>query len=82
MATLRGDPYENVPSLSKALGMQRTGIRQSVPHGQDREHLQRIVEALCSLQQLRAAAIMQLARATGMRLREAILADLPRLSRA
>src|ERR1700712_2349938 len=81
MAALRGDQYVKVPSPSKALGMQRTGVRQSVPQGQDREHIQRIVEALCSRQQIRAAAIVQLARATGMRLREAILADLPRLSR-
>lgn len=81
MAALRGDQYVKVPSPSKTLGMQRTGVRQSVPQGQDREHVQRIVEALCSRQHPRAAAIEQLARATGMRLREAILADLPRLSR-
>ncbi|MGI4837308.1 MAG: integrase domain-containing protein [Janthinobacterium lividum] len=81
MAALRGDQYVKVPSPSKALGMQRTGVRQSVPQGQNREHIQRIVEALCSRHNLRAAAIVQLARATGMRLREAILADLPRLSR-
>ncbi|WP_226504121.1 integrase domain-containing protein [Pseudomonas sp. MWU16-30317] len=81
MAALRGDQYVKVVSPSKALGMKRCGVRQSVPQGQDREHIQRIVEALCSRQHLRAAAIVQLARATGMRLREAILADLPRLSR-
>lgn len=81
VAALRGDQYVKLPSPSKALGMQRTGARQSVPQGQDREHIQRIVEAPCSSQHLRAAAIVQLARATGMRLREAILADLPRLSR-
>jgi hypothetical protein len=40
----------------------------------------RIVEALRE-QHPRAAAIALLARATGMRLREAILADLPRLNR-
>ena len=40
----------------------------------------RIVDALHE-QHPRAAAIAQLARATGMRLREAILADLPRLKR-
>ncbi|MOA18590.1 Integrase [compost metagenome] len=61
--------------------MQRTGVRQSVPQGQDREQVKQIVDALCSRHQLRAAAIVLLARATGMRLREAILADLPRLSR-
>lgn len=81
MAALRGDQYVKVPSPSKALGMQRTGVRRSVPQGQNRENIQRIVKALCSRQHLRAAAIVQLARATGMRLREAILADLPRLSR-
>lgn len=81
MAALRGDPYVRVPSPSRALGMQRTSVRRSVPQGQDREHVKRIVDELCEHQQPRAAAIAQLARATGMRLREAILADLPRLQR-
>ena len=80
MAALRGDSYVKVSSPSKALGMQRTSVRCSVPQGQDREQVKRIVDALCE-QNPRAAAIMQLARATGMRLREAILADLPRLKR-
>lgn len=81
MAALRGDQCVKLPSPSKALGMQRTGVRQSVPQGQDREQVKQIVDALCSRHQLRAAAIVLLARATGMRLREAILADLPRLIR-
>lgn len=81
MAALRGDQYVKVPSPSKALGMQRTNVRRSVPQGQDREHVKRVVDVLCELQQSRAAAIAQLTRATGMRLREAILADLPRLKR-
>ena len=81
MAALRGDQYVKLPSPSKALGMQRSGVRQSVPQGQDREEVNQIVDALCSLDQGRVAAIILLARATGMRLREAILADLPRLSR-
>ncbi|HGP1142494.1 TPA: integrase domain-containing protein [Pseudomonas aeruginosa] len=81
MAALRGDQYVKLPSPSKALGMQRTGVRHSVPQGQDREQVKQIVEALCRNHQQRAAAIVLLARATGMRLREAILADLPRLSR-
>ena len=80
MGALRGDQYVKVPSPSKTLEMQRTTIRTTVPQGQDREHVMRIVEAL-SEQHPRAAAIAQLARATGMRLREAILADLPRLQR-
>jgi hypothetical protein len=81
MAALRGDQYVKVVSPSKALGMRRTSVRHSVPQGQDREHVKRIVEVLCKHQQPRAAAIAQLTRATGMRLREAILADLPRLKR-
>ena len=81
MAALRGDQCVKLPSPSKALGMQRTGVRHSVPQGQDREQVKQIVDALCSRDQLRAAAIILLARATGMRLREAILADLPRISR-
>ncbi|MEJ5865354.1 integrase domain-containing protein [Pseudomonas farsensis] len=80
MAALRGDQYVKLPSPSKALGMQRTGVRQSVPQGQNREQVKQVVNALCRHHQLRAAAIALLARATGMRLREAILADLRRLS--
>ena len=81
MAALRGDQYVKLPSPSKTLCMQRTGIRHSAPQGQDREQIQQIVETLCSRDQMRAAAIVQLTRATGMRLREATLADLSRLSR-
>ncbi len=81
MAALRGDQYVKLPSPSKALGMQRSGVRHSVPQGQDRKQVKQIVHALCRDHQLRAAAVVLLARATGMRLREAILADLPRLSR-
>lgn len=81
LAALRGDQHVKLPSPSKALGMQRSGVRKSVPQGQDHEQVKQIVDALCSHHQPRAAAIVLLARATGMRLREAILADLSRLSR-
>ncbi|WP_439885200.1 integrase domain-containing protein [Pseudomonas syringae] len=81
MAALRGDQYVKLPSPSKALGMQRTSVRHSVPQGQDRAQVKQIVDALCSQHLLRAAAIVLLARATGIRLREAILADLLRLNR-
>ncbi|CAN7287250.1 integrase domain-containing protein [Pseudomonas brassicacearum] len=81
LAALRGDQHVKLPSPSKALGMQRSGVRKSVPQGQDHEQVKQIVDALCSHNQPRAAAIVLLARATGMRLREAILADLSRLSR-
>ncbi|GAB7531575.1 hypothetical protein PS3A_39890 [Pseudomonas sp. 3A(2025)] len=60
--------------------MQRTTARKTVLRGQHREQVIRIVEALPE-QNDRSAAITLLARATGMRLREAILADLPRLRR-
>ncbi|MGK0150240.1 integrase domain-containing protein [Pseudomonas putida] len=81
MAALRGDQYVTLASPSKALGMQRTGVRHAIPQGQDRKQIEQIVDAFCSRHQLRAAAIVLLARAAGMRLREVILADLPRLSR-
>jgi integrase len=81
LAALRGDQCVKLLSPSKTLGMQRTGVRHSVPQGQDREQVKKIVDALCRHHQLRAAAIVLLARSTGMRLREAILADLPQLSR-
>jgi hypothetical protein len=81
LAALRGDQFVKVVSPSKALGMRRASVRRSVPQGQDREQIKRIVDVLCVHKQQRGAAIVQLARATGMRLREAILADLPRLNR-
>jgi hypothetical protein len=81
MAALRGDQHVKLPSPSKAMGMRRTGVRHSVPQGQDRGQVTQIVDALCAHNQQRGAAIVLLARATGMRLREAILADLPRLNR-
>jgi len=81
MAALRGDQSVKLPSPSKALGLQRSGVRHSMPQGQDRDQITQVVDALCSRDQLRPAAIILLARATGMRLREAVLADLPRLCR-
>ncbi|WP_339463980.1 integrase domain-containing protein [Pseudomonas sp. EA_65y_Pfl2_P74] len=81
MAALRGDEYVRVASPSKALGMQRTTVRTTAPLGQDRDQVMLIVNALREQQLPRAAAIVYLARATGMRLREAILTNLPRLKR-
>ncbi|MFF7862434.1 integrase domain-containing protein [Pseudomonas monteilii] len=81
MAALRGDQCVKLPSPSKALSMQRSGVRHAIPQGQDHKQVKQVVDALCSRDQRRAAAIVLLARATGMRLRETILADLPRLSR-
>ncbi|WP_122448079.1 integrase domain-containing protein [Pseudomonas viridiflava] len=81
MAALRGDQYVKIPSPSRALGLQRSSVRSDAPQGQDRLKVRLIAEALSDQGQQRVAAIVHLARETGMRLREAILADLPRLQR-
>ncbi|MGY2210006.1 integrase [Pseudomonas rhodesiae] len=81
MAALRGDQYVKIPSPSKALGMQRSNVRGEAPQGQDRAQIELIARALSERGQQRVTAIVHLARETGMRLREAILADLPRLQR-
>ena len=81
MAALRGDQYVKISSPSKALGLQRSSVRGEAPQGQDRAQIELIARALSERSQQRVAAIVHLARETGMRLREAILADLPRLQR-
>ncbi|OCW26921.1 integrase domain-containing protein [Pseudomonas sp. S3E12] len=81
MAALRGDQYVKIPSPSKALGLQRSSVRSEAPQGQDRSQIELIALLLSERGQERVAAIVHLARDTGMRLREAILADLPRLQR-
>ncbi|MCP2076374.1 UNVERIFIED_ORG: hypothetical protein J2Y77_005810 [Pseudomonas lini] len=81
MAALRGDQYVKVPSPSQALGLQRSTIRAVAPEGQDRLLIEHITQALSDRGQYRVSAIVHLARETGMRLREAILADVPRLQR-
>ncbi|SMC43628.1 integrase domain-containing protein [Pseudomonas sp. URIL14HWK12:I5] len=79
LAALRGDQDVKIISPSQALGQYRSNVRTIAPGGQDHQQVQRLLEALRSQQHDRVAAIVMLARATGMRLREAILADLPRL---
>ena len=81
LAALRGDQDVRIASPSQALGQQRSSVRTRAPDGQDRQQVQRVLEALGEQQHERVAAIVLLARTTGMRLREAILADLPRLQR-
>lgn len=81
LAALRGDQYVKIPSPSKALGLQRSSVRSEAPQGQDLVQVRLIAQALSDRQQERVSAIVLLARETGMRLREAILADLPRLQR-
>jgi integrase len=81
LAALRGDQYVKIASPSQALGLQRSTVRICAPDGQDRQQVRRVLEALSEQHHNRVAAIVLLARETGMRLREAILADLPRLQR-
>ena len=81
LAALRGDQDVRIASPSQALGQQRSSVRTRAPDGQDHQQVRRVLEALGEQHHERVAAIVLLARTTGMRLREAILADLPRLHR-
>ena len=81
LAALRGDQNVRIASPSKVLGQKRSTVRTRAPDGQDHQQVRRVLEALGEQQHERVAAIVLLARTTGMRLREAILADLPRLHR-
>jgi integrase len=79
LAALRVDQDVRISSPSHALGQQRSNVRNRAPDGQDHQQMQRVLEALGEQHHERVAAIAMLARTTGMRLREAILADLTRL---
>jgi integrase len=81
LAALRGDQYVRIASPSYSLGQQRSSVRTRAPDGQGRQQVRRVLEVLGEQHHERVAAIVLLARTTGMRLREAILADLPRLQR-
>lgn len=81
LAALRGDQDVRIASPSQALGQQRSTVRMRPPDGQDHQQVQRVVKALGEQQLYRVAAIVMLARTTGMRVREAVLADLSRLHR-
>ncbi|AIZ35649.1 integrase domain-containing protein [Pseudomonas parafulva] len=81
LTALRGDQDVRIASPSQTLGQQRSSVRTRAPDGQDHQQVRRVLEALGQQQHQRVAAIILLARATGMRLREAIHADLPRLHR-
>jgi len=81
LAALRGDQDVRIASPSQALELRRSSVRTRAPDGQDRQQVQQVVEVLGQRNHDRVGAIVMLARATGMRVREAILADLPRLQR-
>lgn len=81
LEVLRGDRRVRLPSPSQALGRYRSNARIHAPQGQEANQLAALQQALHQEGRERVAAILGLARACGMRLREAILADLPRLQR-
>ena len=81
MKILRGDTKVHISKIGKVLGEKRSHIRSVAPHGMIFEHLNPLIDDLIKTDFPRVAAIILLARVTGMRLREAILADLPRLAR-
>lgn len=77
MRCLRHDRKLHV-SPSKLVG-RRTHTRQNTPHGERNEDVEQAAHALEQAQNPRAAAVLLLARAFGMRVREASLANLDRL---
>lgn len=81
LEAIRGDRAVRIDSPSRVLGQQRTHSRTTPPQGQDRHQVAAITHHLIEQDHIRTAAIVNLARESGMRLREAILADLPRLQR-
>ncbi|MGP3789508.1 integrase domain-containing protein [Pseudomonas sp. B392_1p] len=80
LEVLRGDQQVRV-SPSAALGLNRCNLRMQAPQGQERSQLLPLKQTLREQGFARVAAIIHLAREGGLRLREAILADLPRLQR-
>lgn len=64
-----------------AIGQERSNVRVRIPDGQNYASINRIVTVLVEQRYERVGAIVLLARFLGMRLREAVLADLPRLLR-
>lgn len=81
LAALRGDQKMRIISPSQTFGLQRSTVRIRVPDGQDLQQVRRVMQVLIDQKYERVGAIVMLSRTTGMRLREAILADLPRLHR-
>jgi len=81
VAALRGDQEVRIVSPSHALRQQSAKVRTRAPDGQNYQDVQRVAQILAEQQHERVAAIVMLARTTGMRRREAILANLPRLLR-
>lgn len=78
---MRGDTRIRVDNIGEVLGEKRCYIRRRVPAGICLDHVMSLQQRLIDSGFTRVAAIVRLARTCGMRLRETILADLPRLRR-
>ena len=81
MQIMREDQRIRINKIADVLGSKRSYIRKSIPDGMDYAHVMELHKQLVATGFTRSAAIVVLARAAGMRLRECILADLPRLTR-
>ncbi len=81
MQIMREDQRIRINKIADVLGSKRSYIHKSIPDGMDYAHVMELHKQLLATGFTRSAAIVVLARAAGMRLRECILADLPRLTR-
>jgi len=81
MQIMREDQKIRINKIHAALGERRCYIRRSIPDGMDISQVHNLHQQLIANCFNRSAAIVLLARSTGMRLRECILADLPRLTK-
>jgi hypothetical protein len=76
---LRRDEKVRIDKIGDCLGRKRGYIRTTPPDGMNVYNVELLQQNLSAEGLERASAIVGLARACGMRLREAILANLPRL---
>jgi hypothetical protein len=81
LQVMREDKQIYINKISDTLGEKRSYIRRSMPDGMNLLQVLHLHKELIANGFSRSAAIVLLARSTGMRLRECILADLPRLTR-
>ncbi|MFZ5574589.1 MAG: integrase domain-containing protein [Pseudomonadota bacterium] len=77
LKALRGDGKLRIDSPAKWVGKRRH-VRQELPTGYEWEQFQAAVDALYAADMPRAVAVVELARSLGLRLREAVLGDIPR----
>lgn len=77
LKALRGDAILRVESPSGYVG-KRAHVRQTIPDGYNWDQFTAALDALRDANMLRAASVAELARSFGMRLREAVLGDIPR----